>query len=141
MTEPNPWLVASSAFMLLPTAAYLATNEYASAAITGGCFVFSVLHHATKPNYPAIWALDVLFANLCILVSIRTTYQWFPWSITAWIAFAGYGLTVYHCGHAYSIFAWDPDPWTSTCWHASMHGVHSSLAAYTALMASIVNSQ
>ena len=141
MTEPNPWLVASSAFMLLPTAAYLATNEYASAAITGGCFVFSVLHHATKPAYPTILLADMIFANLCVLPATRTTLQWLPWSLPPYIAFLAYGFTMYHYGHSHSILAWDPDPWTSTCWHMSMHGVHSSLAAYTALMASIVNKQ
>ena len=67
--------------MLLPTGAYLATNEYVSAAITGGCFVFSVLHHGTKPMYPEVLLADMVFANMCVLAATRTTLQWFPWLI------------------------------------------------------------
>ncbi len=139
MTEPNPLLVASSTFMLLPTAAYLATNEYASAAITGGCFVFSVLHHGTKPAYPDILVADMLFANLCVLAATRTTLQWLPWSLSPYLAFLGYSTAVYHYGYSHSILAWDPDPEVATTWHASLHGVNSSLSAFSILMAGAVN--
>ena len=137
MTEPNPWLVASSFSMLLPTIAYLATNEYASAAITGGCFVFSVLHHATKPAYRPLLFVDILFANLCVLVATRTTLQWLPWSLSPYIAFLAYGTAVYHYGQHASLFAWDPDPSVSTAWHASMHAVSSSISAFSILMSGV----
>lgn len=137
--EPNPRLVLSSFSMLLPTGAYLATNEYVSAAITGGCFVFSVLHHGTKPMYPEVLLADMVFANMCVLAATRTTLQWLPWSLSPYFAFLGYGLSVYHYGHSHSILAWDPDPSVATTWHASLHWVHSSLSAFSILMAGAVN--
>ena len=137
--EPNPRLVLSSFSMLLPTGAYLATNEYVSAAITGGCFVFSILHHGTKPMYPEVLLADLVFANMCVLAATRTTLQWLPWSLSPYLAFICYGLTVYHYGYSHSILAWDPDPEVATTWHASMHWVHSSLSAFSILMAGAVN--
>jgi hypothetical protein len=139
--EPNPRLVLSSFSMLLPTGAYLATKEYVSAAITGGCFVFSVLHHGTKPMYPDALLADLVFANMCVLAATRTTLQWLPLSMSPYLAFLVYGAVVYHYGYSHSILAWDPDPSTATGWHASMHWVHSSLSAFSILMAGAVNGQ
>jgi len=127
--------------MLLPTGAYLATKEYVSAAITGGCFVFSVLHHGTKPMYPEVLLADMVFANMCVLAATRTTLQWLPWSLSPYLAFLMYSAVVYHYGYSHSILAWDPEPSAATGWHASMHWVNSSLSAFSILMAGAVNGQ
>jgi hypothetical protein len=137
--EPNPRLVLSSFSMLLPTGAYLATKEYVSAAITGGCLVFSILHHGTKPMYPEVLLADMVFANMCVLAATRTTLQWLPLSLSPYLAFLAYSAVVYHYGYSHSILAWDPEASTATSWHASMHWVNSSLSAFSILMAGAVN--
>jgi hypothetical protein len=130
-TEPNWALVASSQFFLFPITAYYYTGEYVCSALVTGTYLVSMAYHSTKPRYPFLLSLDVMFAQIGNLCALYTTSQYLPYSLLPYSSFLGSALIIYYYGKSTASLAWDSDVAVSTWWHGFMHmmlGLSASLS-------------
>ena len=122
-TEPSWLLVASSHFFLIPTMGYYLTGEYVCCGLVTGIYLVSAAYHGTKPRYPLLLPLDVMFAHVGNLCALYTTSQYLPYSLLPYSSFLGSALLIYYYGKSTRTLAWDPDMKVSNWWHAFMHGM------------------
>jgi hypothetical protein len=120
---PNWSLVASSQFFLIPMTGYFLTREYTCSALITGTYLVSMAYHGTKPRYPFLLPLDIMFAQIGHLCAVYTTPQYLPYSLLPYSSFLSSAVIIYYYGKSTSTLAWDPDEKVSTWWHVFMHGL------------------
>ena len=136
-SAPNWTLVASSHFVLIPITGYYLTGEYTCSALITGTYLTSVAYHATKPRFPLLLSLDVIFAQVGHLCSVYTTLQYIPYSLLPYSAFLSSAVIIYYYGKATQTLAWDPDSDVSTGWHATMHALLGVSAGLSILLSGV----
>jgi len=127
-------LVASSHFFFIPITGYYLTGEYTCSALVTGTYLASIAYHATKPNYPLLLSLDVIFAQIGHLCAVYTTLQYLPYSLLPYSAFLSSAVIIYYYGKNTQTLAWDPDSSVSSGWHAVMHGLLGVSAGVSILL-------
>ena len=122
-SAPNWTLVASSQSFLIPITGYYLTREYTCSALIAGTYAVSMAYHATKPRYPILITLDIIFAQVGHLGSVYTTLQYLPYSLLPYSVFLSSAVIIYYHGKNTQTLAWDPNTDTATRWHAFMHAM------------------
>jgi hypothetical protein len=132
---PNWALAASSHFFLIPSLSAISFGGYIPGGIVFGTYLVSVAYHSTKPRFPWLLNLDIIFAHLAHITMMWTTAQWMPYSLPVYALFLSCAAITYYYGQTYECLAWDPNPVVSTRWHAFMHGFLGLSSAFSVLMA------
>ena len=133
-SAPSWMLVASSQFFLIPITTYYYTREYTCSALVMGTYLVSMAYHSTKPRFPILLPLDIMFAQIGHLCAVYTTLQYLPYSLLPYSSFLGSAVIIYYYGKSTSTLAWDPDIQVSNWWHAFMHGMLGLSAGVSILL-------
>ena len=117
MLEPNPWLVASSLFFLIPTTINAIKDQWSLYTVNVSVVFISSLYHATK--IVPLFYVDIVAANSLALIHLVYTIE----SHVRWITILDilYCIFLFYYGYARKKFVWDVRTSHATFYHVLMH--------------------